>query len=68
MFYNYSSDSLIQLGDTWVRASRIESVKSEPTTSTANEKITIIMFSGEKHVFTAKQGVAQQIIDKLTGR
>lgn len=67
----YSSivqDSMIRVGDTWVRASQIESIRRKANgVNPRFEDVTVQMISGRKHQDCMAKGEAYKIARKAVG-
>lgn len=66
----YSSsfqDSMIQLGNTWVRASQIETVGKQYGNQTGTELVTVTLISGRKVSATMKTGGSKDIARSAVG-
>lgn len=68
---SYSSsfqDAMIQIGDTWVRASQIESIRRKANgVNPRFEDVTVQMISGRKHQDCMEKGEAYKIAGMAVG-
>lgn len=67
MYSTSFQDAMIQLGNTWVRASQIETVKKRLGNTTNTEEVFVTLISGRTVTFIGDKGEAQEIARMAVG-
>lgn len=67
MYSTSFQDAMIQLGNTWVRASQIETVKKRLGNTTTTEEVFVTLISGRTVTFNGAKGESQKIARMAIG-
>lgn len=67
MYSTSFQDAMIQLGNTWVRASQIETVKKRLGNTTTTEEVFVTLISGRTVTFNGAKGEAEKIARMAVG-